>query len=210
MPDATGSLADLQHPWFARAYERISRWEDEHGGVEHRRRLLAPLAGFVIEVGAGNGRNFAHYPQTVESVVAVEPEASLRELARRAAGAAPVPVSVVAARSEGLPGSDGHYDAAVLSLVLCSIADPAAALAEVRRVLRPGGMLRFYEHVRSQQRLGAVVQDAVTPVWSRVAGGCHLNRDTAATIRAAGFDIVEMQRFPFSGVPHILGTARPA
>jgi ubiquinone/menaquinone biosynthesis C-methylase UbiE len=204
-----GDLAELQHPRFARAYEWISRWEDEHGGIEHRRRLLAPLAGTVIEVGAGNGRNFAHYPPAVTSVVAVEPEARLREQATRRADSATVPVTVVPGRAERLPGGDGEYDGAVLSLVLCSIADPAAALAEVRRVLRPGGTLRFYEHVRSQRALAALVQDAVTPVWSRLGGGCHLNRDTAATIRAAGFDLVELDRFPFSGVAHILGTARP-
>jgi SAM-dependent methyltransferase len=207
---APGDLAGLQHPRFARAYEWISRWEDEHGGIENRRRLLAPLTGTVVEVGAGNGRNFAHYPPAVTLVVAVEPEARLREHATRRAESAAVPVTVVPGRAERLPGGDGEYNGAVLSLVLCSIADPAAALGEVRRVLRPGGSLRFYEHVRSQRRLTALVEDAVTPVWSRLAGGCHLNRDTATTIRAAGFEIVELDRFAFSGVSHILGTARPA
>lgn len=209
-PRLQPDLSGLQHPRFARAYEWISRWEDEHGGIELRRRLLAPLAGTVIEVGAGNGRNFAHYPPAVTSVVAVEPEARLREQATRRAEAAAAPVRVVPGRAERLPGGDGEYDAAVLSLVLCSIADPAAALGEVGRVLRPGGTLRFYEHVRSQRRGAALVQDVVTPVWSRLGGGCHLNRDTAATIRAAGFEIVELDRFPFSGVSHILGTARTA
>jgi len=203
-------VADLQHPGFARLYVRLSRWVDARGGLEQRQRLLAPLAGLVIEVGAGNGRNFAHYPSSVTSVLAVEPEARLLEEARRAATSAPVPISVVTGRAERLPGEEGEFDGAVLSLVLCSVADPGAALSEVRRVLKPGGTLRFYEHVRSPKPLVGAMQDLVTPVWSRFAGGCHLNRDTAATIRGVGFEITEMDRFPLAGVTHVVGTARPA
>lgn len=203
-------VADLQHPGFARVYSRISRWVDARGGLEYRQRLLAPLAGCVIEVGAGNGRNFAHYPLAVTSVLAVEPEARLLQEARRAAAGAATPIRVVTGRAERLPANDGEYDAAVLSLVLCSIAAPAAALAEVRRALKPHGELRFYEHVRSPRPLAAAAQDLITPVWSRFAGGCHLNRDTAATIRRARFEITEIERFSLAGVTHILGTARPA
>jgi ubiquinone/menaquinone biosynthesis C-methylase UbiE len=198
----------LQHPCFARLYSRVSRWLDHRGGSEHRQRLVAPLSGRVIEVGAGNGLNFPHYPRSVTSVLALEPEARLGAEALRSAPAAPVPVRMVSARAEQLPVADDRFDGAVLSLVMCSVADPARALAELRRVVRPGGTIRFYEHVRSPRPAVGAVQDVVTPVWSAGAGGCHLNRDTIATIRAAGFEITALDRFTFAGVTHVLGTAR--
>lgn len=207
-------LSEFQHPRFARMYERISAEAEQRGTAEHRDRALAGLSGRVIEVGAGNGLNFGHYPDTVTQVVAVEPEDRLRALAEQAAANAPVPVRVVAGHAVALPAEDGTFDAAVASLVLCSIADVAAALAEIRRVLRPGGELRFFEHVRSANPLFGLLQDALTPLWSRAGGGCHLNRDTAASIRAAGFDIEELDRFfyaPLRFVPphaHVIGRAR--
>jgi ubiquinone/menaquinone biosynthesis C-methylase UbiE len=167
----------------------------------------------VIEVGAGNGLNFGHYPAAVTEVVAVEPEDHLRALAEQTAERVSAPVRVVAGHADALPAEDAAFDAAVASLVLCSVPDVAGALAEIRRVLRPGGQFRFFEHVRSDKPWFGLVQDAVTPLWSRAGGGCHLNRDTAAAIRAAGFDIDEIDRFsyaPLRFVPahaHILGRA---
>lgn len=198
----------LQHPLFARLYSPISRWLDHRGGSEHRERLVAPLSGQVIEVGAGNGLNFGHYPETVTSVLALEPESRLRTEAVRAASTAPVPVNVVGARAELLPATDDRFDGAVLSLVMCSVADPERALAELRRVVKPGGVVRFYEHVRSPRAAVGTAQDVITPVWSVCAGGCHLNRDTTATIQATGFQITDLERFEFAGVTHVLGTAR--
>ena len=198
----------LQHPYFARLYSRVSRRLDSYGGSRHRRRLVAPLAGRVIEVGAGNGLNFAHYPETVTRVLAVEPESRLRAEARRAAASAPVVIDIVSARAEQLPVPDNQFDGAVLSLVLCSIADRQAALAELRRVVRRGGLVRFYEHVRSPRPMVGRAQDVITPVWSLFAGGCHLDRDAGAAIRAAGFSITDVDEFTFAGVTHILGTAR--
>jgi ubiquinone/menaquinone biosynthesis C-methylase UbiE len=216
MADRT-DLSGFQHPRFARMYERISAEAERRGTAAHRDRVLAGLAGRVIEVGAGNGLNFVHYPPTVEQVVAVEPEDRLRVLAEAAAKTAPVPVRVVAGHAGALPGEDGEFDAAVASLVLCSVADVAAALAEIRRVLRPGGQLRFFEHVRSSKPWWGLLQDALTPLWSRAGAGCHLNRDTAAAIRAAGFDVDQLERIyyaPLRFVPphaHILGRAhRPS
>jgi ubiquinone/menaquinone biosynthesis C-methylase UbiE len=206
-------LSTFQHPRFARMYERISAESEQRGTAEHRVRALAGLVGHVIEVGAGNGMNFAHYPDTVDEVLAVEPEDRLRALAEQAAGRAPVPVRVVAGHAEALPAGDGTYDAAVVSLVLCSVPDVAGALAEIRRVIGPGGELRFFEHVRSDQPWFGLLQDVVTPLWSRAGGGCHLNRDTAAAIRAAGFDIEQLDRVSYSPlrfVPahaHIVGRA---
>jgi len=177
--------------------------------------LVAGLRGVVIEVGAGNGRTFAHYPPGVAEVVAVEPEDGLRALAEEAALSAPVPVRVVAADADHLPVADGSADAVVASLVLCSVPDQASALAEVVRVLRPGGELRYYEHVRSAGVAG-VLQDVVSPLWPLVAGGCHPNRRTSEAIGAAGLAVESEDRFgfrPLRGAPpslHVLGTARRA
>jgi len=209
------NLSEFQHPRFARMYERISAESEQRGTAQHRDRALAGLSGRVIEVGAGNGMNFGRYPGTVAEVVAVEPEDHLRALAERAAEKAAVPVRVVAGHATALPVPDAAFDAAVASLVLCSVSDVPAALAELRRVLKPNGELRFFEHVRSTKPWFAVLEDGLTPLWSRVGGGCHLNRDTAADIRAAGFDIDSLDRFYYAPLrffpsqAHILGIARP-
>ncbi len=137
----------VHHPLFARFYARCAPHEDGRGGTEHRRELLAGLSGRVVEVGAGIGSNFAHYPAAVTEVVAVEPEPYLRAKAEHAATAATVKVRVVEGLADALPLADGEADAGVASLVLCSVPDQAEALAELRRVIRPGGELRFYEHV---------------------------------------------------------------
>jgi len=214
MADGADDLRGFQHPRFARMYERMSVESDERGGTEHRVRLLEGLSGRVIEVGAGNGRNFVHYPAAVEELVAVEPEDRLRAAAERAAGEARVKVDVVAGHADAIPAPDGSFDAAVVSLVLCSVPDPHHTLAEIRRVLRVGGELRFYEHVRARHRVRGTVDDLITPLWSRLGAGCHPNRRTAEDIAAAGFEIVELDRFPFRAsrfIPptaHILGRAR--
>jgi ubiquinone/menaquinone biosynthesis C-methylase UbiE len=209
-------LSQFQHPRFARMYEQMSAESERRGTAEHRDRALAGLTGRVIEVGAGNGMNFSHYPDTVTEVVAVEPEDYLRALAERAAENAPVRVRVVAGHATALPVEDGGFDAAVASLVLCSIADTSAALAEIRRALKPTGELRFFEHVRSEKPWFGLLQDAITPLQSRMGAGCHPNRDTAAAIRDAGFDIEELDRFYYAPLrfypshAHILGRARPS
>jgi ubiquinone/menaquinone biosynthesis C-methylase UbiE len=211
----TGVEEQVNHPVFARLYERLSVKEDARGASEHRRELLGGLTGRVIEVGAGNGRNFAHYPEDVAEVLAVEPEPHLRESAAEAAGSAPVPVHVVDGIAGRLPAEDESFDVGVASLVLCTVPDQGEALAELRRVIRPGGELRFYEHVVSERpgfaRLERVA-DAV--VWPRVAGGCHLARDTTSEIQRAGFEIESSRRFGFGPsavgpqVAHVLGLAR--
>ncbi len=188
---------------------------DARGAAEHRRELLRRATGVVVEVGSGTGSNFPHYPATVTRVVAIEPDPYLRGLSEQAASRAPVPVEVREGVAESLPVSDSTADAVVLSLVLCSVADPEQSLREVRRVLRPGGTLLFYEHVRSSHPLLATLEDVLTPVWRRVAGNCHPNRDTLVTIRGAGFRVLDVRRFGFAparGGPrlaHILGSAVP-
>jgi ubiquinone/menaquinone biosynthesis C-methylase UbiE len=190
-------VASGSHPLFARVYERISARMDEIGGYELRRGLLAGLKGRVIEVGAGNGRNFPHYPAQVTEVVAVEPEPRLRAVAGAAARSAPVPVTVVDGVAERLPAGDAEFDAAVMSLVLCSVPDQAVALGEVRRVLRPGGELRFLEHVVADGGMRRAQRFLDATLWPVLFGGCHTARDTAAAIAAAGFTVAELHRFRF-------------
>ncbi|WP_040339564.1 class I SAM-dependent methyltransferase [Candidatus Blastococcus massiliensis] len=205
----------VHHPWFARLWVRIAAAAEEHGAAEHRARLLTGIAGRVVEIGAGTGVNFAHYPATVDDVLAVEPEPLLRGLAARAAERATVRVVVADGVAERIPAEDGAFDAAVASLVLCSVPDQAPALAELRRVLRPGGRLHFWEHVRADGAGFARVQALLDrTVWPRLGGGCHTSRDTAAAITAAGFTLERVERFRFPAgrvpsptAPQILGTA---
>jgi SAM-dependent methyltransferase len=205
----------VRHPWFARVYERIAPTFDAKGGAAHRDELLAGLIGRVVEVGAGTGLNFGHYPHTVTEVVAVEPEPYLRAKAELAAEDAPITLKVVDGVADELPVESGSCDAGVASLVLCSVDDQSAALRELYRVIRPGGELRFYEHIRSSSPGLARVQRALDIVWPRLAGGCHTSRDTIPAISAAGFELEQVRRFTFRPVltnapvaPHVIGVAR--
>ncbi|MEV8592184.1 class I SAM-dependent methyltransferase [Streptomyces sp. NPDC052012] len=186
----------VHHPLFARYYARVSvSAETRMGMAEVRRRLLDGLSGRVIEIGAGNGLNFAHYPGTVSEVVAIEPERQLRKLAVDAALRAQVPVDVAPGAAEALPVKSEAFDAAVVSLVLCSVRDVPRALAEVRRVLRPGGEVRFFEHGRGGGRAMRFTQRAMdATVWPLLAGGCHLARDPIGSLRAAGFELGPYRR----------------
>ncbi|TQJ35651.1 class I SAM-dependent methyltransferase [Arthrobacter sp. SLBN-122] len=203
----------LQHPLFARAFARAVGGMDRRGAAEHPRRILAGLRGSIIEIGAGAGSSFPLYPPAVTRVLALEPDDYLRGVAEKQVAAAGVPVTVVAAAAEDIPAESGSADAVVASLVLCSVKDQSAVLAEIRRVLRPGGTLAYYEHVRSGHPLVARAEDVLTPVWGRFMGGCHLNRDTLAAITAAGFTVKDNERFGFAvqrlnpPLAHILGTA---
>jgi ubiquinone/menaquinone biosynthesis C-methylase UbiE len=201
---------------FARYLERREQRKPDPVARERRRRLLAGLSGRVIEVGCGDGRAFELYPATVTGVLAVEPDPIAREAAAERARSASVPIEVVDGTAESLPAEDGSMDAAVLVWVLCSVSDPAAALAEVRRVVRPGGELRFYEHVRSRNPLFRAAQHAVDRVfWTRALGGCRTTRDTESAIRGAGFEVSELDRgfhsssvLTITSAPYVVGVAR--
>jgi SAM-dependent methyltransferase len=210
------TTTDIARPRFARMYLRGAAGAEERGATQHRQRLLEGLRGSVVEIGAGHGLNFPLYPREVTEVVAIEPEPTLRAEAEAAAERADVAIRVLPGVADALPLDDGSADAAVASLVLCSVPDQPHALAEIRRVLRPGGELRFYEHVvpRCQpKRLMTQAADR-SRIWPAVAGGCHLARDTTGEIMRAGFDIEQIERFGFSAqpllpsVPHIVGVAR--
>jgi ubiquinone/menaquinone biosynthesis C-methylase UbiE len=209
-------VTDIARPRFARGYPGAAERADLRGGAGHRRRLLEGLNGRIAEVGAGSGRNFAHYPKTVDEVVAIEPEPTLRELAAEVARGAAIPITVRAGTADALPFGDGEMDAAVASLVLCSVPDPSRALAELLRVIRPGGELRFYEHViaRTQPKRALLQLADRSGIWPALGGGCHPARDTGAAIAAAGFTIERCERFGFRAerfeprIPYILGVAR--
>jgi ubiquinone/menaquinone biosynthesis C-methylase UbiE len=202
------------HPVFARVWTRMAASGERNGTAELRDRLLGGAAGRVLEVGAGTGTNFVHYPPAVTGVLAIEPEPHLRARARSAA--ASLPVTVVAGDASALPAADGEFDTAVASLVLCSVPDQAAALAELWRVLRPGGRLLFWEHVRAATPGMARTQQVLdATVWPLFAGGCHTGRDTVAAVDSAGFEIERLERFDFPDLrvnldptrAHVLGAA---
>jgi SAM-dependent methyltransferase len=206
---------EVEHPLFARIAAFLASRE---GDVErdYRRETLAGLSGRVIEIGSGSGPNFPYYPDAVTELVSVEPEPNLRAKAIEAAHASGRPITVVDAVADRLPFEDGRFDAAVAVLVLCSVPDQAAALAELHRVLRPGGELRFYEHVIGSSRRLATVQRAMAPGLAKVFGGCRADRDTGAAIEAAGFRLESYRRFlrrtvmDAPAAPRILGVARRA
>ena len=208
---------DSPRPRFARMYMRSAASAEERGATDHRRRLLQGLSGTVVEIGAGHGLNFPLYPPEVTEVIAIEPEPTLRDRAETAAESADVPIRVLAGVADELPLGDASADAAVASLVLCTVPDQSRALGEIRRVLRSDGELRFYEHVIPRGQPKRVLFQVIdrSGIWPAIAGGCHAARDTTPVIMQAGFDIEEIERFGFSAnrfqplVPHILGTARP-
>jgi len=181
---------------------RVCRTTGARSAGVYRDEMLDGLIGVVVDIGVGKGRNFVHYPHGVTEVLAVEPKPRSRHLAAAAAKRASVPVTVLHGTADTLPLEDGSVDAAVCSLVLCSVPNQATALAEVHRVLRPGGELRFYEHVvdwNSPQF--ARFQRAVDVIHPFLSAGCHLTRDTLAAIVAAGFEVVSVRRFRFSPTP---------
>jgi SAM-dependent methyltransferase len=182
----------VDNPFFARVWTVMARHEPE--AVKRlRRENLAGLSGRVLEVGAGTGTNFELYPDTVTEVVAVEPERRLAELAKEAAAAAPVPVTVTASTIESLDTGD-PFDAVVCSLVLCSVEDPEHVVRQLHSLLKPGGELRYLEHVASSGARERLQKIADATLWPRIAGNCHTHRHTEQTIVGAGFQVSGARR----------------
>ena len=210
------SLYGPEQSRFARYLERREQRRPDAVARELRRLLLSGLRGRVIEVGAGDGRSFEHYPPEVQRLLAVEPDPVARDRAIERAGAAPFPIEVVDGLADALPTGEASFDAAVVMGVLCSVPDVPGALGELRRVLVPGGELRFWEHVRSRSPAFRGVQRAVDRLfWTRALGGCETTRDTEAAIRAAGFEPMRVERgfhssswLTVTSAPYVLGVAR--
>jgi ubiquinone/menaquinone biosynthesis C-methylase UbiE len=196
---------------YARCYDIFMDRIDRAGAAEHRRRLVEGAGGEVLEIGAGTGKNFPLY-RAAERVVALEPDPAMRARAQDAVLEARVPVEVVEGDGTALPFPDASFDTVVFSLVLCTVPDMEQALTEARRVLRPAGTLRFYEHVRADDPRLARWQDRLERPWGWVGRGCHPNRDPAAAVAAAGFIVLSLEEFDFPVMPpivrpHVIGIA---
>jgi len=182
---------------FARIYDRTLAPLEDAGLRDWRAELLAGLTGTVVEIGAGTGLNLAHYPTSVDRLVLTEPEPAMLAQLRDRLGEVAVGIAVTAERASAssLPLGDGEADAVVCTLVLCTVPDPAAVLAEVRRVLRPGGRLVFLEHVAADDRPERLRrQRRLDHLWHHVAGGCRLTRRTEEAIVGAGFEVTDVTR----------------
>ena len=177
---------------MAAFYEELADGLERAGVTAVRARLAGDLTGKVIELGCGTGLNFAHYRAGAE-VTAIEPLDEFRDFAAQRAAVAAARVHVQDGDAQALPFADHSFDAALATLVFCSIPSATRGLQELRRVLRPRAPVRFFEHVRSERRFGALLQDVSNPLWRWMMDGCNLNRDTVAAIRAAGFSIERVQ-----------------
>ena len=198
-----------EHPVFAAIYDRALKGAERAGLAEMRHSLLADAQGRTLELGAGTGLNLVHYPAAVSELVLVEPDPHMAKRLRGRITAAPpsVPVEVIAAPAEDLPFDDGSFDTVVSTLVLCTVEDPDRAVAEARRVLAPGGLFLFLEHVRSPRPGLARLQDLLERPWGWVAGGCHPNRSTEQAIAGGGFWVERLER---DRLPGGMPVVRPA
>jgi ubiquinone/menaquinone biosynthesis C-methylase UbiE len=200
--------SQIFHPRFAAFYEWFARLGQQRRLIDPLREASAGQAyGVVVEVGAGNGLNFSRYdPARVERVEAVEPDSAMPAYARSRAGQAAVPITLTQASVEALPWASATFDSAVATLVFCSVSDPVRGLAEIKRVLKPGGTLFLFEHVRSKTTLIAQVQDALVPVTTRLFGNCHWNRDAEQLVQEAGFQVAQVRAVAggLPLMPHLL------
>ncbi len=203
-------MAGHDHPLFTLVYRAVAGAGERTGLGELRERALAPATGRLLIVGLGPGHDLDHLPDGVTSVVAVEPSASMRASAETrvaAARARGIDVEVIDALAESLPIADDDVDSVLLAYVLCTVSDVDAALAEVRRVLRPGGVVCLLEHVRAPE--GTWLrrsQRLVAPIWPRLAGGCHADRNTRAALAHAGFDVTGLRDVTITNLPPVAPT----
>jgi SAM-dependent methyltransferase len=203
---STETPREKGHRWFAAIYDRMGRSEEREFLGQMRHHLLSGVQGNVLEIGAGTGANFAHYPSGAR-VIALEPDPfMLKRAEQKVAELGLSNVSLQRAPAESLPFPDASFDTVVSTLVLCTVQDVASCLAEMRRVLRPGGRVLFIEHVRAQGWFGGL-QDLVRPVWSWFGAGCQPNRRTDDAFRHAGWEVTIDERHAFRFVPMLRGCA---
>jgi ubiquinone/menaquinone biosynthesis C-methylase UbiE len=200
---------------FSALYDRCFKASEEAGLREMRRETVAQARGRVLELGAGTGLNLALYPQSVQDLTLTEPDPHMIKQLRMKVDQLGRTVEVVEAPAERLPFDDDSFDTAVVTLVLCTVPDPAASLREIGRVLKPGGQFLFLEHVRANDPSLAKWQDRLEGPWRFLGDGCHCNRDTVSAISAAGFELGEVERPEFPKVvpivkPMAKGSARIA
>jgi ubiquinone/menaquinone biosynthesis C-methylase UbiE len=191
---------------FSAVYDRGFKATEEAGLRQMRHDLLAQARGRVLELGAGTGLNLEHYPEAVEGLTLVEPDPhmtkQLREKLARSGKTAEI--SVIEAPGEDLPFPDESFDTVAVTLVLCTVPDPAATLAEINRVLKPDGQLLFLEHVRAHHPELAKWQDRLERPWRFLGDGCHCNRDTVSAISAAGFVLGDVESDELPKAPPIV------
>jgi SAM-dependent methyltransferase len=201
------------HRFFAAIYDRLMASSEEAGLAEMREELLADARGRTLEIGGGTGHNLGYYTAAVTELVVAEPDPFMAKRLRARVESQPpaIPVEVVDAPAEALPFEDASFDSIVSTLVFCTVDDPGRSAAEVKRVLAPGGRLLLLEHVRNvDNEKSARWQDRLERPWGWIAGGCHPNRDTPATLRAAGFELdlaeEEFPKAPGVANPLVRGT----
>lgn len=180
--------------WFPKWYDTLMGPLEKRGFQQIRKTLIGKAQGRVLEIGSGTGANFSYYDVLVEEVIALEPNSIMREKSMVRAGQATAPIEVISGDAENLPFMDNVFDTVIGTLVLCTIPDPAKALAEIRRVCKPEGNILFFEHVRIHDSILGSLQDWLTPLWKRVCDGCHLNRNSLDSIKLAGFKVVRLEK----------------
>jgi ubiquinone/menaquinone biosynthesis C-methylase UbiE len=193
-------------PAFARRYDTLTARMEDAWLREARRDLLAGLSGTVVELGAGTGRNLEHYPREVERLILTEPTAAMRDQLRTRVSDAGMAfdVEIVDATADRLPFNDASADAVVSTLVLCSVPALGPAVAEVRRVLGPGGGLHLIEHVAAERGWAHRIQTTLDPVWNWLEGSCHLDHETRTALAAGGFDVSGVTESVQRGMPPLL------
>ena len=198
----------------ARLYDPFLWWGEKSGLSKKRDRLLADARGEVLEIGAGTGLNLSHYPSDIKRLVLSEPEHHKADLLLKRAAETGLDAQFVRASAEALPFDDDSFDTVVATLVFCTVGEPEAAVAEVKRVLRPGGQWLFIEHIRSDRPMVSRIQDGLARPWAAVADGCQCNRRTIEMIEAGGFEVeltsvADKALMPPIARPIVSGTARP-
>lgn len=196
----------------ARLYDKLCRWVEKKGLLAARKRSVGDLTGTILEIGAGTGLNLEHYPAGAK-VIASEYDPVMLKRAQPRAAEASADVELLVADAMRLPVADGSVDAVVAGLMLCSVPDQQPVLEEMKRVLKPGGVVRFVEHVRAEDgTFLAKVQDFVNPAWRRISGGCNANRKTVEAFENSGFTVTRKNAFMIGRLhtsPHVEGEAKP-